>query len=181
MSPFICDFVHLRVVKFSSHSSCECNPCQFLPSNEEVQSADTDLKEGFAVLPVLVPHQVWVCPVHGRVETPKGVDLPLVINNPVTASRLWAGALNWTNLRQLQSFELQLKTWSPYLLELKKVKCVHVVVLLLRLLTDSLSQVSSFCLASLNNINITPVSHFLDLRTSDQLYMDILSHMKNLL
>ena len=24
MSPFICDFVHLRVVKFSSHSSCKC-------------------------------------------------------------------------------------------------------------------------------------------------------------
>ena len=72
----------------------------------------TDLKEWFAILPVLVPLQVGVRPVHSRVETSKGVNLPLVINNPVATSRLWAGPLNWTNLRRLQSFELQLKILS---------------------------------------------------------------------
>ena len=50
---------------------------------------------------------------------------------------------------------------SAYLLELKKVKCVHVLVLLPPLLTaNSLSQVSAFCLGSLKCVCITNLLFF---------------------
>ena len=119
-------------------------PCQLVPASEDA----INLEERFAVLPVLVPLQVRVRPVNGRVETSKGVNLPLVVNYPVATSRLWAEALNWTNLGN--SFNLQLKIFTQHLFELKEVEFVQVLILLHhRLLANNRSQVSSFCLSSL--------------------------------